>query len=205
MGFQPGNDLGKGRPQGARNKSSYDLRERLKARGDRDPAEFLSEIISNENEPKELRIAASGVLMPYYHSKLGATPVLPPPQYVEEAISLPRPDTIRQAYENIAYLTEMKSLGKLDIATADSLINDQKVILYALIDEAKLLAAQGGSPEQVIRIEGGMDHSPWGGDNIIMPKLNGHEIDLQVTPAISSPDQPPVDDQTASRPSNPEV
>jgi hypothetical protein len=103
-GFQPGNDLGKGRPAGARNKSSYELRERLKARGDKDPAEFLSELVSGENEPKELRIAASGQLMPYYHSKLGATPIPPSPVYVQEAISLPRPTNIREAYENILKL-----------------------------------------------------------------------------------------------------
>jgi hypothetical protein len=75
-----------GRPSGARNKSCYALREALKALGDRDPAEFLSEIVSNENEPKELRIAASGQPMPYYHSKLGAISVPLPPVYVQEAI-----------------------------------------------------------------------------------------------------------------------
>jgi hypothetical protein len=31
----------------ARNRGSYELRERLKARGGKDPAEFLSDIISN--------------------------------------------------------------------------------------------------------------------------------------------------------------
>src|SRR5690349_1865500 len=97
-GFKPGpSGNPNGRPVGARNKSSYELREKLKERGDRDPAEFLSEVVSNPNEPTELRIAASNYLMPYYHSKLGATPVPPPPQYVEQAINLPAPKTIQQA------------------------------------------------------------------------------------------------------------
>jgi len=143
MTFQPGNDFSQGRPAGARNKSSYALRERLRSRPNHvDPAEFLADLISNPAESAEVRIAASGQLMPYYHSKLGATPVPPPPVYVQEAISLPRPETIAQAAANIARLTEMKALGQLDIATADSLISDQRVILDALIDEAKLIAAQ---------------------------------------------------------------
>lgn len=187
-----------GRPRGARNRSSYELREALKARGDRDPAEFLSEIVSNENESKELRIAASGQLMPYYHSKLGATPVPPPPQYVQEAISLPRPTTISQASDNIGRLSEMKAQGLLDFATADSLINDNRVILDALIDEAKLIAAQGDpTRQQTIRIEGGLP--PLLGTNIIMPKSNGHDPDPQTPdpdPVASDPDpQPTTQDQ----------
>jgi hypothetical protein len=172
-----------GRPAGARNRSSYELRERLRTRGDIDPADFLSWLVSNENEPKELRIAASGQLMPYYHSKLGATPVPPPPQYIEEAISLPRPGTIRQAYENIAILTEYKATGKIDIATADSLIADQRVILNALIDEAKLLASAGDpNATPTIRIEGGLPRLP--GTSVIMPSDPPYEPGFQDPGAI---------------------
>ena len=133
----------------------------------------------------------------YVHSKLAAKPQPPDPVYVEEAVNLPRPTTIKQAYENLALLTEYKSQAKLDLVTADSLISDQKVILYALIDEAKLLAAQGGAPEQVIRIEGGMPRAP-GHEGIIMPPINGHQIDLQATtaigPATHDPGSPPTSD-----------
>jgi hypothetical protein len=41
--------------------------------------------------------------------------------------------------------------GKLDILTADNLINDNRIVLNALVDEQKLLAAQGGQPETTIR------------------------------------------------------
>jgi hypothetical protein len=179
-GFQPGNDLGKGRPTGARNKSSYELRERLKARGDKDPAEFLSELVSNENEPKELRIAASANLMPYYHSKLGATPIPPSPIYMQEAVSLPRPTSIKAAYENILKLSEMKAQGQLDVATADSLIADQRVVLNAMVDEAKLIAANGdpSQPQQII-ITGGLPELP--GTSITMPQLNGHHLELEAS------------------------
>jgi hypothetical protein len=34
----------------------------------------------------------------------------------------------------------MKASGQLDVATADSLINDQRVVLNAMVDEAKLIA-----------------------------------------------------------------
>jgi hypothetical protein len=189
-----------GRPSGARNKTSYALRERLKARGDKDPAEFLSELVSNESEPKELRIAASGQLMPYYHSKLGAIPVQPDLVYFEQAVTLPRPTSIREAYENILKLTEMKALGQLDVVSADSLINDQRTVLNAMVDEAKLDAAQGGSPEQVIRIEGGLPELP--GTTILMPQLNGHVI--PAVDAITGPEpKDPVDFNADPRPEAP--
>ena len=191
MVFQPGHEHSKGRPTGARNRSSYELREKLKARGDRDPAEFLSSIVSDNNQSTEVRIAASGQLMPYYHSKLGATPVPPPPVYVQEAVSLPAPSTIRQAYKNISRLSEMKAQGQLDFATADSLINDQRVILNALVDEAKLIAAQGPTGDMTIHIEGGLPSLP--GTNIAMPLANGHELPHPGSPLIDhqSPAQEP--------------
>lgn len=89
--FQPGNTLGKGRPPGVRNRASYALRERLKTRGDIDPADFLSGIVSNPNEPQELRASAAIGLMPYLYNKL--TPVAPL-VFIEEPISIPRPTTI---------------------------------------------------------------------------------------------------------------
>jgi hypothetical protein len=191
---------GGGRPPGARNKGSYELRERLKERGGKDPAEFLSELITNSDASTECKIQASGQLMPYYHSKLGATPVPPPPVYFEEAIHLPRPTTVRLAYENIALLTDYKATGKIDVATANSLIEDQKVILYALIDEAKLLAQTGIGPEPLIRIEGGLPRLPgtfitmpgdlsaedWGWTESVYlpPKVNGHDLEPVVGPEV---------------------
>jgi hypothetical protein len=196
MVFQPGNDFGGGRPSGARNKSSYALRERLKSRPNHiDPAEFLADLISNPAEPADVRIAASGTLLPYYHSKLGATPVQPDPVYFEQAVTLPRPSSIREAYENILKLTEMKALGQLDVVSADSLINDQRVVLNAMVDEAKLLATQGGSGDQHIVITGGMPPLP--GTDVIMPtdhQRNGHEIELQAVIPVHGAPEPPKSD-----------
>jgi hypothetical protein len=167
-----------GRPAGSRNIRTQEVLELIRAQGHQDPLVTLAELQANSGD-ESIRATAANMLAPYLHSKLAAKPQPPDPVYIEEAVSLPRPDTIRQAYENIAHLTEMKSLGKLDMATADSLIADQKVILYALIDEAKLLAAQGGAPEQVIRIEGGLPELP--GTEVIMPQLNGHHLELTAT------------------------
>ena len=191
--FQPGND---GRPKGARNRGSYELRERLKARGGKDPAEFLSDIISNSNASLECKIAASANLMPYYHSKLGATPIPPSPIYAQEAVSLPRPKTIREAYENVLKLSEMKAQGQLDVTTADSLIADQKTVLNAMVDEAKLLAANGDpNQEQRIIIQGGLPSLP--GTTITMPQLNGHHLELEAAKAdpINGP-QPHLDEES---------
>jgi hypothetical protein len=82
-------------------------------------------------------------LAPFLHSKRGTIPVPPLPVYIQEAVSLPSPTTIKQAYENIARLSEMKALGQLDFVTVDSLINDNRIILDALVDEAKLIAQTG--------------------------------------------------------------
>jgi hypothetical protein len=74
---------------------------------------------------------------------------------------------------------------------ADSLIADNKAILAALVEEAKLLAAQGGPREQTIRIEGGLPELP--GTNVIMPhEMNGHVIQaiestaLGASPSVSA-------------------
>jgi hypothetical protein len=174
--FKPGNEFGSaGRPPGARNKSSYDLRERLKTRGDKDPAEFLSEIVSNEDEPKELRIAAADKLMPYYYSKLGAIPVPADPVFIEQAVSFPRPETIAQATNNLNVLFDMKTTGQLDFATADSLIADQRVILNAMVDVVKALA-QTGDPDrpQIISIVGGLPQLP--GTSVVMPDLSNGNV-----------------------------
>jgi hypothetical protein len=79
---------------------------------------------------------------------------------------------------NITYLHNLKLSGKVDVATADNLINDQRLLGNNLLDQQKLLIAQGGAPEQHIVITGGLPELP--GTNIILPNLNGHRtIDEQ--------------------------
>jgi hypothetical protein len=105
-------------------------------------------------------------------------PVPPDPVYFEQAVTLTRPTTIREAYENILKLSEMKAQGQLDVATADSLIADQRVVLNAMVDEAKLLAANVDptQPQQII-ITGGLPELP--GTEVIMPQLSDHHLELE--------------------------
>jgi hypothetical protein len=176
MTFYPGQSGNPaGRKQGSRNKRTEELFFRLEDRGDLDPAELLSSIITNQNEPKELRIQAAGLLLPYKYSKPQASP---PKIYVDEQIKLPHisPKTISQSNENILYLSELKATGQIDLHMGDNLIMDQCRVRDGLIDDAKLLAANGGSGDQHIVITGGLPQLP-GCENLIMPQINGHVID----------------------------
>jgi hypothetical protein len=56
MTFQPGHTLSPGRRPGSRNKRTAEIFNRLQNRGDLDPADLLSSIVTNNQEPKELRI-----------------------------------------------------------------------------------------------------------------------------------------------------
>lgn len=195
MTFQPGNNHGKGRPNGRPNIRSEENRLKWEAKGYEDPLMFFGSVMNDPEQPIETRLAAGERAIPYLESKLGAIPVPAPDQYFEEAVNLPRPTSIRQACDNIGLLSEYKSQGKIAIAKADSLINDQRVILDALVDEQKLLTVQGGPPQQTIRIEGGLPALP--GTNITMPEhspMNGHAVDGP--PATDDPPgpQPPNTD-----------
>jgi len=53
-----------GRPRGSRNRRTKEIFDRLEERGDLDPADLLSSIVTNTEELKELRIQAAGMLMP---------------------------------------------------------------------------------------------------------------------------------------------
>jgi hypothetical protein len=189
MTFAPGQSGNlNGRPSGARNKRTQEILDLIKASGHKDPLLALSELVSSSKD-EAVVAQASSMLAPYLHSKLASKPTPPDPVYVEQALNLPAPSTIRQAYENIAQLSHMKAQGQLDIATATSLIEDQKVILYALIDEAKLLTVQGGAPEQTIFIEGGLPALP--GTNITMPpaRMNGKDA-IDPDPNFTSGNSP---------------
>jgi hypothetical protein len=174
---------GAGRPVGARNRRTAYVIELIRSAGHQDPLLTLAELQAKSHD-EGIRATAANMLAPYLHSKNATKPIAADPVYFEQAVSLPRPTTIRLACDNIALLTEMKSQGQLDVASADSLINDQRIILNALVDEAKLLAAQGDPtvPQKII-IEGGLPQLP-GCENLIMPEINGHSLELSAIPTI---------------------
>jgi hypothetical protein len=138
---------------------------------------------------------AANMLAPYLHSKNATKPVQPDPVYFETE-ALPRPANISEACSNIALLSEMKATGQLDVVTADSLINDQRIILNAMVDEAKLLAANPDPnvPQQII-VTGGLPELP--GTQIVMPQINGHHLELEASKdPINGPTNPQTADQS---------
>src|SRR5262245_19195738 len=141
MTFQPNNNSNpKGRPKGSRNRRTEELFKFLEGRGDLDPADYLSSLVSNPQTNEELRIQAAGLLLPYKYSKCGATPAPVPLVFIEQIVNIPRPTSIQQATQNILLLSEFKATGKIDQAWGDNLIADQRVVLDALVEEAKLAA-----------------------------------------------------------------
>ena len=178
--FQPGNTEGKGRPPGAPNKRTNELRRRLQDRGDIDPADYCSQIVSNPNESTELKLAAANYLLPYLYPKRGAVAT---PRYIDEPIQLPEPQTIEQANKNIAYISNLKAQGLIDLDFANSLIADNTTIANNLIAEEEL-KFKLYPPEQrdtTIHITGGLPSLP--GTNITMPVLNGHAVSEQLLSA----------------------
>src|SRR6516165_10921374 len=167
--FQPGNTESKGRPRGSANRRTDELSFRLKNRGDVDPADFCSQIVSSPNEPTELKLQAANFLLPYLYPKRGAVPT---PRYIDEPVQLPEPVTIEQANKNIAYISNLKAQGLIDLDFANSLIADNTTIANNLIaeEELKFKLYPPEQQDQRIVIQGGLPELP--GTSIVMPELN---------------------------------
>ena len=202
MTFQPGHTLSPGRRLGSRNKRTAEIFNRLENRGDLDPADLLSSIVTNPQEQQELRIQAAGLLMPYKYGKHGS---IPPLRYIDQPIQLPEPTTIEQANRNISFISNLKAQGLIDLDFANSLIADNTTIANNLIaeEELKFKISPPETRDSTIRIEGGLPALP--GTNVTMPVLdgrsvtNGHALEPPppVVPAIESapnsqdPEPPP--------------
>ena len=206
MTFQPGHTLSPGRRLGSRNKRTAEIFNRLESRGDLDPADLLSSIVTNNEEPKELRIQAAGLLMPYKYGKHGS---IPPLRYIDEPVQLPEPQTIEQANKNIAYISNLKAQRLIDLDFANSLIADNTTIANNLIaeEELKFKISPPETRDTTITITGGLPPLP--GTRIDMPMLdchatngNGHAalappIDavpaIEAAPKAQDPEPPPQD------------
>jgi hypothetical protein len=178
--FQPGNTEGKGRPPGIPNRRSRELEQRLKDRGDTDPADFLSSIVTNQTEPTELRIAASNYLLPYLYSKRGA---MPPSRYVELQIDVPEFTNVSVAEEFLARILSLVARGHLDIGQGQELAALAKMYIdsqYAR-DELQFKLNPPETRDTTIHITGGLDPLP--GTDISMPQLNGHVADARALAA----------------------
>jgi hypothetical protein len=175
---------------------------RLENRGDLDPADLLSSIVTNNQEPKELRIQAAGLLMPYKYSKCGTSPVL---RFIESPITVPEFSHLSDAESFLAKIATLMAAGELDFQSGLGLSS----IVKAWIDsqyQREELQFKINPPEerdQVIKIEGGLPALP--GTSIVMPVLegkpmtNGHALEppapaapqLEPTPKHQDPGPPP--------------
>jgi hypothetical protein len=196
MTFQPGNVSNpNGRPKGSRNRRTQEILDLLQGRGDKDPLDYLSEVITTENNyPAELKVQASNILAPYLHSKRGTAPA---PRFIDTPVVVPQFQTVQEAEAYLASLPGLLGRGELDSQSALELSTLTKNWLDSIYSRQELdlkLAAQGGGGEQTIRIEGGMPSLP--GTEIIMPgsepvRVNGMTahgpvIEHTDTPAIES-------------------
>jgi hypothetical protein len=180
MTFQAGAEStrGPGRPPGSRNRRTQEILDLIKARGDKDPLEVLSDIASNSTNPDH-RISASNSLAPYLHSKRGTSVA---PRYVDDPIQVPNFTTIQEAQNFLADIARRSGSGELELQSANDISNLVKnwILSITAQDEYQLkLQAQGGGADTTIRITGGLPPLP--GSNIIgmggeesSPRLNGH-------------------------------
>jgi Family of unknown function (DUF5681) len=205
MGFAPGQSGNpNGRVPGSRNRRTKELFDKLEARGDKDPIDLLSEIVTNHPDP-QLRIQAAGLLTPYKHSKQSPLPV---PRYVEHPITLPDFVAVEDAESFLGKIPQLVAAGELDFQSGLDLSTMTTAWLNAKYsrDEMKLKMANANADNtpQVIQIRGGLPVMP-GLENMIMPNINNGQrvtdeaLPWSNPPALSEPssDTPMVSDRTA--------
>jgi hypothetical protein len=156
MTFQPEHTFSPGRRPGSRNKRTAEIFHRLENRGDLDPADLLSSIVTNNEESKELRIQAAGLLMPYKYSKCGTAPV---PRFIPNPIDM---NEFTHNSDAESFLTKMPTFvaaGELDFQSALELSSIVKAWIDTQYAREELAIKQynAGSTEheQTIRITGG--------------------------------------------------
>jgi hypothetical protein len=190
MGWQPGQSGNpKGRAYGTKVKSSNPIWAELEEKGDIDPAVYLSSIVSDQSKTPELRASAATALLPYKYPRIAA---LPPPRYVQEPIPTAKYETIEQAQEFLALISQKANAGELELQCAIDLSTLAKNWILSKQSgielDLKVATQINGATPDVITIQGGLPPLP--GANVTMP-LNGHSIDpnllVEHEPAIPDP------------------
>jgi hypothetical protein len=158
MTFKPGQSGNpRARLPGSRNRKKTALVLRiLKGRGDTDPLDLLSAIVTCAEAPLELRVQAVGMRAPYQHSRCTA-------RYIGKKIDLPVVETVEQATACIAQIGALAAAGKLALDEANDLVGYQKAFIEAKIGtelEQRIavieLALQRANINLGVAVEGGM-------------------------------------------------
>jgi hypothetical protein len=181
-----------GRPVGSRNKRTKELWETLEGRGDKDPIDYLSDIVTHGKD-ETLRIQAAGLLIPYKHSKVQSTPA---PRFVETELTLPPLDSLEHAVQSIAFIETAVAENRLDVQSANDLIGminayiaGKNIMEIAELQErlTNIEASIANNPQaQLPHIEGGLPTPP-GFENVIMPRINGIPASLPSPSPAPSP------------------
>jgi hypothetical protein len=187
MPFQSGEEWqksggnAKGRVPGSRNKRTQEILDLIQSRGDKDPLDFLSEVISSQNHyPHELKVQASNILAPYLHSKRS---VLIPPRFIETPIKVPDFQSVEEAERYLASLPAKLGRGEIDFEAAEKISLLTRNYIEARIDATKLqlqIEAQGGGHDRPITFAPVCPEvqSP---DGIGLDRLPGTNIDMSTT------------------------
>jgi hypothetical protein len=116
------------------------------------------------------------------HSKMQSTPA---PRFVEQPITVPNFQSIEEAEAFLATLPVLLGRGEIDSQSALELSQLIRNWIVSKHDSTELelkVAQHGGIGETRITIRGGLPQLP-GCESMIMPALNGHDIDGHVLPA----------------------
>jgi hypothetical protein len=160
-----------GRPKGSRNRRTQEILDLLQARGDKDPLDALSDIVTKNQDPAIVAQAAN-MLAPYVHSKRGAAV---PPRFLGEPVQVPDFTSIEDAEKFLADLPQRVGRGELDFQSGLDLSTLTRNWISARYEREELQLKLTNSPalsgDQTIHIQGGLPPLP--GTDIIMPEING--------------------------------
>ena len=193
MTFQPGQVSNpKGRIPGSRNRRTQQILDLIQGRGDKDPLDALSEIITTSKDPNIIA-TASNILAPYLHSKKSTTAA---PRFVPELIEVPSFQSIDEAENFLNSIATRLGLGEVNSQSALEINTLVKTWINSRRADQELqlkIEAQGGGGDQTIHISGGLPELP--GTSVIFDETavgrmnghtNGHVIDHEPTAALKS-------------------
>jgi hypothetical protein len=99
----------RGKPKGTKDRTPRNVWDILRARGDKDPLDVLSQFASSEVADPNLRVQAATALAGYQHGKR------PPLRWVEGIVGLKMPRSLQEGRQYLARLVYLVAEGRIDI------------------------------------------------------------------------------------------